>query len=440
MTNPTAQITRLETHDVRFPTSLSLDGSDAMNHAPDYSAAYVIVETDAPDGLAGHGFAFTIGRGTEVQVAAIESLAPFLVGLPLDETLADMGGLWRRLVGDSQLRWLGPEKGVMHMAVAAVVNALWDLRAKRAGKPLWKLLADMAPEEIVALVDFRYITDLLTRDEALVLLSERAAGTAERERLLLAEGLPAYATSPGWLGYPDATLRRLLDEAIADGFSQIKLKVGRSIEDDVRRCAIAREALGPRRRLMVDANQIWDVETAVEHIRRLEPFDPWWVEEPTNPDDILGHAAIARAVAPIRIATGEHVPNRVIYKQLLQVEAIGVCQIDACRLGGVNEVVAVMLMAAKLGIPVCPHGGGVGLCEIVQHLSAFDYLALGGGLEEHVVEYVDHLHEHFVDPCVVTGGRYRVPMAPGLSTEMLAGSLARHAYPHGVVWTEEILG
>jgi L-fuconate dehydratase len=372
-------------------------------------------------------------------VAAIESLAPFLVGLPLDETLADMGGLWRRLVGDSQLRWLGPEKGVMHMAVAAVVNALWDLRAKRAGKPLWKLLADMAPEEIVALVDFRYITDLLTRDEALVLLSERAAGTAERERLLLAEGLPAYATSPGWLGYSDATLRRLLDEAIADGFSQIKLKVGGSIDDDVRRCSIAREALGPQRRLMLDANQIWDVETAVEHIRRLEPFDPWWVEEPTNPDDILGHAAIARAVAPIRIATGEHVPNRVMYKQLLQAEAIGVCQIDACRLGGVNEVVAVMLMAAKLGIPVCPHGGGVGLCEIVQHLSAFDYLALGGGLEEHVVEYVDHLHEHFVDPCVVTGGRYRVPMAPGLSTEMLAGSLARHAYPHGVVWTEEIL-
>jgi L-fuconate dehydratase len=323
--------------------------------------------------------------------------------------------------------------------VAAVVNALWDLRAKRAGKPLWKLLADMAPEEIVALVDFRYITDLLTRDEALVLLSERAAGTAERERLLLAEGLPAYATSPGWLGYSDATLRRLLDEAIADGFSQIKLKVGGSIDDDVRRCSIAREALGPQRRLMLDANQIWDVETAVEHIRRLEPFDPWWVEEPTNPDDILGHAAIARAVAPIRIATGEHVPNRVMYKQLLQAEAIGVCQIDACRLGGVNEVVAVMLMAAKLGIPVCPHGGGVGLCEIVQHLSAFDYLALGGGLEEHVVEYVDHLHEHFVDPCVVTGGRYRVPMAPGLSTEMLAGSLARHAYPHGVVWTEEIL-
>jgi L-fuconate dehydratase len=440
MINQPAQITRVETADVRFPTSLHLDGSDAMNHAPDYSAAYVVVGTDAPDGLTGHGFAFTIGRGTEVQVKAIEALEPLLVGLPLDETLADMGGLWRRLVRDSHLRWLGPEKGVMHMAIAAVVNALWDVRAKRAGRPLWKLLADMAPEEIVALVDFRYISDLLTREEALRLLTERAVGREERERRLLAEGVPAYTTSPGWLGYSDATLRRLLDEAVADGFSQIKLKVGGSIEADLRRCAIAREVLGPERRLMVDANQIWDVETAVEHIRRLERFDPWWVEEPTNPDDILGHAAIARAVAPIRIATGEHVPNRVVFKQLLQADAIDVCQIDACRLAGVNEVVAVMLMAAKLGIPVCPHAGGVGLCEIAQHLSAFDYLALGGELEDHVVEYVDLLHEHFVDPVVVTGGRYRVPTVPGLSTEMLPESLARHAYPHGVAWTEEILG
>jgi L-fuconate dehydratase len=440
MINPPAEITRVETHDVRFPTSRNLDGSDAMNHAPDYSAAYVIVGTDAPDGLTGHGFAFTIGRGTEVQVAAIEALAPLLVGLSLDETLADMGRVWRRLVGDSQLRWLGPEKGVTHMAVAAVVNALWDLRAKRAGKPVWRLLADMSPEQIVALVDFRYITDLLTPDEALRLLSERAVGRGERERRLLAAGLPAYTTSPGWLGYSDETLRRLLDEAIADGFSQIKLKVGGSIDDDVRRCAIARQALGPERRLMVDANQIWDVPTAVEHIRRLEPFDPWWVEEPTHPDDILGHAAIARAVVPIRIATGEHVPNRVMFKQLLQAGAIDVCQIDACRLGGVNEVIAVMLMAAKLGIPVCPHAGGVGLCEIVQHLSAFDYLALGGELEKHVVEYVDHLHEHFVDPCAVKGGRYRVPTAPGLSTEMLAESLARHAFPNGVAWAEEIVG
>jgi L-fuconate dehydratase len=430
------RITRIETHDVRFPTSLTLDGSDAMNPAPDYSAAYVILRTDAPDGLAGHGFAFTIGRGTQVQAAAIEALAPLVAGVELEELSTGMGDLSRRLAGDSQLRWLGPEKGVVHMATAAIVNALWDLRAKRAGKPLWRLLADMAPEELVALVDFRYITDALSPDEALDLLRERAAGKRERERRLLAEGLPAYTTSPGWLGYPDSKLRGLLEEALADGFSQVKLKVGASVEDDVRRCAIAREAMGPDRRLMVDANQVWDVDEAVEHIRRLEPFDLWWVEEPTSPDDVLGHAAIARAVAPIGIATGEHAHNRVMFKQLLQSDAIGFCQVDACRLGGVNEAIAVMLMAAKHGVPVCPHAGGVGLCELVQHLSAFDYVALGGELDGRVVEYVDHLHEHFVDPCVVEGGRYRAPTAPGYSAEMRAESIERFAFPHGPAWAK----
>jgi L-fuconate dehydratase len=431
------RLTGIETRDVRFPTSVTLDGSDAMHHDPDYSAAYLVVRTDAPDGLAGHGFAFTLGRGTEVQVAAIDALAPLLVGLGLEATLADMGGLGRRLVRDSHLRWLGPEKGVVHMAAGAIVNAMWDLRAKRAGKPLWKLLADMTPEEIVALVDFRYISDALTPDEALALLTERTAGRAEREERLLAEGLPAYTTSPGWLGYPDAKLRRLLEEAIADGFSQVKIKVGADAEDDARRCAIARAVLGPGRRLMVDANQIWDVAEAVERIQRLAQFDPWWVEEPTSPDDVLGYAAIARAVAPIPLASGEHVHNRVMFKQLLKAGAIEFCQLDACRLAGVNEVVTVMLMAAKLGIPVCPHGGGVGLCEMVQHLSAFDYVALGGDLEERTVEYVDHLHEHFVDPCVVERGRYRVPRAPGYSTEMLADSLADYAYPEGAAWAEE---
>jgi L-fuconate dehydratase len=419
---------------VRFPTSLTLDGSDAMNPAPDYSAAYVILRTDAPDGLAGHGFAFTIGRGTQVQAAAIEALAPLVAGVELEELSTGMGDLWRRLVGDSQLRWLGPEKGVVHMATAAIVNALWDLCAKRAGNPLWKLLADMAPEELVALVDFRYITDALTPDEALDLLRDRAAGRAERERRLLADGLPAYTTSPGWLGYPDAKLRRLLEEALDAGFSQVKLKVGASVEDDVRRCAIARDAMGPGRRLMVDANQVWDVDAAIEHIHRLEPFDLWWVEEPTSPDDVLGHAAIARAVAPIAIATGEHAHNRVMFKQLLQADAIGFCQLDACRLGGVNEAIAVMLLAAKHGVPVCPHAGGVGLCELVQHLSAFDYVALGGELDGRVVEYVDHLHEHFVDPCVVEGGRYRAPTAPGYSSEMHVESIERFAFPHGAAW------
>jgi L-fuconate dehydratase len=419
---------------VRFPTSLTLDGSDAMNPAPDYSAAYVILRTDAPDGLAGHGFAFTIGRGTQVQAAAIEALAPLVAGVELEELSTGMGDLWRRLVGDSQLRWLGPEKGVVHMATAAIVNALWDLCAKRAGNPLWKLLADMAPEELVALVDFRYITDALTPDEALDLLRDRAAGRAERERRLLADGLPAYTTSPGWLGYPDAKLRRLLEEALDAGFSQVKLKVGASVEDDVRRCAIARDAMGPGRRLMVDANQVWDVDAAIEHIHRLEPFDLWWVEEPTRPDDVLGHAAIARAVAPIAIATGEHAHNRVMFKQLLQADAIGFCQLDACRLGGVNEAIAVMLLAAKHGVPVCPHAGGVGLCELVQHLSAFDYVALGGELDGRVVEYVDHLHEHFVDPCVVESGRYRAPTAPGYSSEMHVESIERFAFPHGAAW------
>ncbi len=429
-----SRITAVETCDVRFPTSRNLDGSDAMNQAPDYSAAYVVVRSDAPDGLTGHGFAFTIGRGNEVQVAAIEALAPLVRGLDVEETLADMGGLWRRLVGDSHLRWLGPEKGVIHMATAAIVNALWDLAAKRAGQPLWKLLADLTPEQIVALVDFRYIEDALSPAEALDLLRAEEPGRGDREGRLLADGLPAYTTSPGWLGYSDAKLQRLVGEAIAEGFTHIKLKVGASIEDDVRRCAIARDVMGPDRRLMVDANQVWGVESAIAHIRRLASFGLWWVEEPTSPDDVLGLAAIARAVDPVPVATGEHVHNRVMFKQLLQADATRFCQIDACRLGGVNEVIAVLLLAKKFGVPVCPHGGGVGLCELIQHLAAFDYVALGGDLEGRVVEYVDHLHEHFVDPCVVEAGRYRATLAPGYSSEMHASSIAAHHYPDGAVW------
>jgi L-fuconate dehydratase len=437
-----ARIAALHTIDVRFPTSLELDGSDAMNPAPDYSGAYVIVRTDAGDGRDGHGLAFTIGRGTDVQVAAIDALAPLVVGLELEDVLADTAAFWRRLAGDSQLRWLGPEKGVIHMAVAAVVNAVWDLYAKREGKPLWKLLADMPPEEIVRLVDFRHITDALTPDEALDLLRERAPSKHERERSLRADGLNAYTTSPGWLGYSDDKLRSLLAEAIDDGFTHIKLKVGADAEDDARRCAIARETMGPDRALLIDANQVWDVEAAIGHIRRLAPFGITWIEEPTSPDDVLGHAAIARAVAPIAVATGEQCHNRVMFKQLLASGAIGACQIDACRLGGVNEVVAVLLLAAKFGVPVCPHAGGLGLCELVQHLAAFDYVAVGASREGRVVEFVDHLHEHFVDPCVVSGGRYRVPLAAGYSSQMRAESLARFAYPHGAAWigTAEAVG
>jgi L-fuconate dehydratase len=430
-------ITALDTYDVRFPTSLHLDGSDAMNPDPDYSAAYVVLRTDAPDGLEGHGFAFTIGRGNDVQVAAIRALAPFIVDLPLEETLASLGDVYRRLTHDSQLRWLGPEKGVMHMAVSAVVNALWDLAAKRAGKPLWKLLSDLSPEQLVELVDFRYLTDVLTPDDALEILRRAERGRAEREDRLLAEGYPAYTTTPGWLGYADAKLARLCTEAVADGYEQIKLKVGADLDDDVRRLRIAREACGPDIRIAVDANQRWDVGEAVRWVRALAPFDPYWIEEPTSPDDVLGHAAIRRAVAPVRVATGEHVQNRVIFKQLMQAEAIDIVQIDAARVAGVNENIAILLLAAKFGLPVCPHAGGVGLCELVQHLSMFDYLAVSGTAEDRVIEYVDHLHEHFVDPVVIEAGRYRAPLRPGFSAALTAESLAEHLFPDGAVWAPQ---
>jgi L-fuconate dehydratase len=433
------RINSLETFDVRFPTSLTRDGSDAMNEDPDYSAAYLVLHVeDGGELVEGHGFAFTLGRGTEVQIAAIESLAPLVVGADVDELRGDMGGFWRRLVGDSRLRWLGPEKGVMHMATAAIVNAVRDLHSRRAGLPLWKLVATMAPEEIVALVDFRYVEDALTTAEAFALLTDRLPGRAEREAYLLAAGYPAYTTSPGWLGYHDDKLRRLVREALAAGFNKVKLKVGADIEDDLRRCAIAREELGPDRRLVIDANQRWGIEEAIENVRRLAQFAIGWVEEPTSPDDALGHAAIARALPDVAVATGEQVHNRVMFKQLMQAGAMSVCQVDACRLGGVNEVVAVLLLAAKHGVPVCPHAGGVGLCELVQHLATFDYVAVSGTLDGRVVEYVDHLHEHFVDPCTVERGRYRVPTAPGYSTEMRRDSLERYGFPHGEVWAPQI--
>ncbi|WP_030228792.1 enolase C-terminal domain-like protein [Actinoalloteichus caeruleus] len=433
----TASIVAIDTQDIRFPTSRELDGSDAMNPDPDYSAAYVVVRTDAADGLEGHGFAFTIGRGNDVQVAAIRTLAPALVGRPLDDTLADLGGLWRSLVHDSQLRWLGPEKGVVHMAISAVVNALWDLRAKREGKPLWRLLADLEPEEVVDLVDFRYLSDALTRAEALDILRSAREGRAGRERRLLAEGYPAYTTSPGWLGYDDAKLTRLVREALAAGFTQIKLKVGADVDDDLRRLRVAREIAGPDVRIAVDANQRWDVAEAIDWTRALAPYDPWWIEEPTSPDDVLGHAAIRRGVAPVRVASGEHIHNRVMFKQFLQADAIDVVQIDAARVAGVNENVAILLLAAKFGRPVCPHAGGVGLCELVQHLAMFDYLAVSGTWDDRVIEYVDHLHEHFVDPVRVRGGRYLAPERPGFSAQIRTASRAAHRYPDGVAWVAD---
>jgi len=421
-------ITLFETHDVRFPTSLLLDGSDAMNPDPDYSAAYLRIGTDAADGLEGHGFVFAIGRGNDVQVAAIRALEQYLLGQNAEELLADLGGVWRSLQHDSQLRWLGPEKGVMHMAIGAVVNALWDLRAKREGKPLWRLLAELTPEELVDLVDFRYLSDALTRDEALELLRRAEPGRAERAARLVAEGYPAYTTTPGWLGYSDEKLARLSREAVAEGFRQIKLKVGASLEDDVRRLGIAREAVGPDIRIAVDANQRWDVGAAIEWMQALAPFDIAWIEEPTSPDDVLGHAAIARAIAPIPVATGEHAANRILFKQLLQAKALDVLQIDYTRVAGVNENVAILLLAAKFGVRVCPHAGGVGLCEGVQHLAMFDFVAVSGTLDGRMIEFVDHLHEHFVTPVDVRGGRYLAPAAPGAGTEMLAASIDEYEF------------
>ena len=426
-----SRVTALSTADVRFPTSLSLDGSDAMNPDPDYSAGYVRIDTDAPDGLSGHGFVFTIGRGTDVQVAAIRALADRLVGADVEELLGDMGAVWRSLVHDSPMRWLGPEKGVVHMAIGAVVTALWDLKAKRAGRPLWKLLADMTPEELVDLVDFRYLTDALTREEALRILRTAEPGRAGREEALRREGYPAYTTTPGWLGYDDAKLARLCREAVADGFTQIKLKVGADLEEDLRRLALARAVVGPDVRIAVDANQRWDVPEAIRWVKELTPYDLAWVEEPTSPDDVLGHAAIARGVAPVPVATGEHAANRVMFKQFLQHGALQVLQLDATRVAGVNENVAILLLAAKFGVRVCPHAGGVGLCEAVQHLAMFDFVAVSGTTEGRMIEFVDHLHEHFVTPVDVRDGRYRAPLAPGAGTEMLAASLRSHTVVAG---------
>jgi L-fuconate dehydratase len=433
------KITGFELYDVRFPTSRSLAGSDAMNHAPDYSAAYVIIRTDA-DHLAGHGYAFTIGRGNEVQLAAIRVLEPFLAGQDLDDVLGEVGGpcrlgeLYRRLVRDGPLHWLGPACGVVHMATGAVLNACWDLAARRAGQPLWLLLAGLTPEETTDLVDFRYLSDALTPDEARHLLERGYPARAERMAALRRDGYPAYSTAPGWLGYSDERLAALCAEAVSQGFTQVKLKVGAVLDDDKRRYSIAREVLGDDFGIAIDANQIWDVPTAIAWIRELAPFRPAWVEEPTAPEDILGTAAIRSSVRPVKVATGEHVANQVMFKQLLQSEAIDIMQIDACRVAGVNENIANLLLAAKFGIPVCPHAGGVGLCEIVQHLSMFDYVGLSGTADGRRIEWIDHLHEHFATPAVVSDGRYRVPEAPGASTEILPESLAEYTYPSGPAW------
>ena len=426
-----ATITAAETVDVRFPTSQQLDGSDAMNPDPDYSAAYLSLATDAGDGLVGAGFVFTTGRGNNIAAAAIQTVADDLVGERVEDLLEDMGATYRRFVYDPHLRWLGPEKGVMHMAIGAVVNALWDLKAKRAGLPLWQLVSAMSPEEIVGLVDFRYLTDALTPAEALEILQRAAPGRAGRVDELLARGYPAYTTTPGWLGYSDEKMLRLAREAVADGFPQIKLKVGGSLADDVRRLSLARQEVGPDIRIAIDANQRWDVEEAIAWVRELQQFDLAWIEEPTSPDDLVGHAKIREALGSTPVATGEHTANRVLFKQLLQLEAIDVMQIDAARVAGVNENLANLLLAAKFGVRVCPHAGGVGLCEAVQHLSMIDFVAVSGTTDDRYLEFVDHLHEHFVDPVRVVDGHYVAPTAPGAGTEMNASSLEEYRYRGG---------
>ncbi|EAR26066.1 RTS beta protein [marine actinobacterium PHSC20C1] len=426
-------ITSVDVYDVRFPTSLTADGSDAMNKDGDYSAAYVVLRTDE-EGVAGYGFTFTIGRGNDICALAAEQRAEPLVGRDVDEIVSDLGGIYRELKSDSQLRWLGPEKGVEHLAMAAVMNAVWDLAARRANKPLWRLLTDMTPEQLVDTADLKYLSDAITREEAVAMLTELVPTKDQRVAELTETGYPCYTTSAGWLGYSDEKLRRLCQESVDAGYRHIKLKVGANLEDDIRRCGIAREVIGDDAKLMIDANQVWDVQEAIDWVKALAQFDPLWIEEPTSPDDVLGHATIRKAVAPIGVATGEHGMNRVLFKQMFQAGAIDFCQLDSARLAGPNEIIAVYLMAKKFGVPVCPHAGGVGLCELVQHLSIFDYVAVSGTLENRVTEFVDHLHEHFVDPCIVENGAYRVPMAPGYSAQMHESSLAEFSFPEGTYW------
>lgn len=428
------KITNARVIDLRFPTSREQIGSDAVNKDPDYSAAYCILETN--HGLQGYGLTFTLGRGTELCVEALRYLSRFVVSRNLASITDDLGAFYRELTSDTQFRWLGPEKGVIHLAAGALINAVWDLYARVESKPLWKLLADMDSEEIARAIDFRYITDALTREEAIAILDERKSGMDARLTQLQQTGYPAYTTSVGWFGFSDEKIVRLADEALAQGWTHFKLKVGGEPEDDLRRARLIRSKIGPHNKLMMDANQKWDVEEAIERTRMLAEVDPWWMEEPTSPDDILGHARIRREVPQVRIATGEHCHNRVMFKQLLQANAIDVCQIDSCRLAGVNENLAVILMATKFNIPVCPHAGGVGLCEYVQHLSAFDYLRVSTTLENRVTEFVDHLHEHFVNPVRIRNAHYLLPEKPGYGAEIYPETLRDYSYPDGRVWRD----
>jgi L-fuconate dehydratase len=429
-------IESVETRDVRFPTSRELIGSDAVNKSPDYSAAYVILKTNKP-GLEGHGLTFTEGRGNELCIAAIEAFSFLVKGKSMDEITNDMAAFWRTIIGEMQLRWLGPRKGVTHMATGALINAVWDLYAKMMGKPLWKLIADMSPEELISCIDFTYLTDVITPEEGLKMLSKLEDSKQERIDYLLKNGYPAYTTSAGWLGYSEGKIRRLCKEAKAEGWTHLKMKVGGDIKEDIRRAQIIRDEIGWDLKLMMDANQKWEIREAIDNMKQLAKFNPWWIEEPTSPDDILGHLAIKESIAPIKIATGENCQNNIMFKQFLKSGAIDICQIDSCRVGGVNEVLSILLMAAKLKVPVCPHAGGVGLCEYVQHLSMIDFICVSGTMENRIIEYIDHLHEHFKTPVIIKHGCYMPSSAPGYSVEMKEESIAAYLFPDGKVWLED---
>lgn len=428
------RIISIKTIDVRFPTSENLDGSDAVNKDPDYSAAYVILETEA--GNKGYGLVFTIGRGNDICCQAIEAMQHLVTGHDFDEIKADIGAFYNQLRSDSQLRWLGPEKGVIHMAAGAIVNAVWDMWARDAGKPVWRLLSDMSPEDFVACLDLRYVTDVLTHEEALAIVRANEVNKSERIAYLEEHGYPSYTTSAGWLGYSDEKLARLCQEAVDAGFTHLKLKVGQNLEDDVRRCSIAREVIGDDIKLMIDANQVWEVDEAISWVNQLAHLKPWFIEEPTSPDDILGHKKIGDNIGDILVATGEHCQNRILFKQFIAHDALDIVQIDSCRLSSINEILTVYMIAAKYGKPVCPHAGGVGLCEYVQHLSMIDYVRISADMTDRVIEFVDHLHEHFEDPCVIRDGAYVAPDKPGYSIKMFDKTLEAYRYPDGGEWIE----
>ncbi len=430
------KIISLVTTDIRFPTSESLDGSDATNKDPDYSAAYLSIKTEL--GNEGYGLIFTIGRGNDICCKAIEALEHLVIGRDFHWIRENVAQFYDELRSDSQLRWLGPEKGVIHMAIGGVMNAIWDMWARHAGKPLWRLLVDMSPEQFVECIDFRYITDALTKDEALTMLRANEPSKQERIDYLEKNGYPSYTTSAGWLGYSDEKLARLCQEAVDQGFKHIKLKVGENLDNDIRRCQIARDVIGDDVKLMIDANQIWEVDQAIDWVNKLSPQKPWFIEEPISPDDIYGHKKIKQNISGTKVATGEHCQNRIMFKQFIVNDAIDVVQIDACRLASINEILAVYMMAAKYGKPVCPHAGGVGLCEYVQHLSMIDYVQISADLTDRVVEFVDHLHEHFEAPCIIAKGAYVAPNAPGYSIKMYESSIAQYRYPNGSEWVKRL--